>query len=51
MIWDYGVNEEDRPLLYCLRNLGGMRPLSCIWLSFGNPDFGLGEGWPRKKRS
>lgn len=48
-----GCTRKMDPLLYhiCLENLGGMWPLSCIWLSFRNPDLGLGGGWPRQERS
>lgn len=41
------------PLLYhiSLEILGGMWPLSYIWLSFENPDLGLSGGWSRQERS
>lgn len=47
-----GCMRKIGPLLYhyCVRNLGSMWPPSCIWLNPGNPDLGLGGGWPRQEK-
>lgn len=48
-----GCMRKMGPLLYhiSLENLGGMWPLSYVWLSVENPDLGLSGGWPRQERT
>lgn len=45
------MRKMDPFIISVLKTWEACGPLSYIWLSFRNPDLGLGGGWPRLERS